>query len=140
MGKLPSRRVLYQLSEFSVQESSTLLTCLTFLQFIEGFGRKFHICFQHRCIKLFRTALSVGCRMKMNRSPSTPFPSRLFSPFLPLESLSTGCDGFFVNRLAVRLFHFSIRLAFLDHLEEWKIQAIDRADSVVAAKVSQFLK
>ena len=139
MGKLPSRRVLY-LSECLVQESSMPLTCLTFLQFIEGFGRKFLTCFQHRCMKLFRAALSVGCRMKMKRSPSAPFPSCFFSPFLLLESLSTGCDGFYVNRLAVRLFHYSIRLAFLDHLEEWKIQAMDRADSVVAAKVSQFVK
>ena len=30
----------------------------------------------------------------------------------------------------------SIRMEFLEHLEEWKIQAMDRANSVVAAKVS----
>ncbi|XP_015765794.1 PREDICTED: uncharacterized protein LOC107344618 [Acropora digitifera] len=30
-----------------------------------------------------------------------------------------------------------IRLSFLEHLEDWKIQAVDRADSVVAAKVEE---
>ncbi|XP_074627275.1 coiled-coil domain-containing protein 180-like [Acropora palmata] len=30
-----------------------------------------------------------------------------------------------------------IRLSFLEHLEDWKIQALDRADSVVAAKVEE---
>lgn len=34
------------------------------------------------------------------------------------------------------LSYFSIRMEFLEHLEEWKIQAMDRANSVVAAKVN----
>ena len=37
-------------------------------------------------------------------------------------------------------FLYSIRLNFLDHMESWSDQAIDRAKSVVAAKVIFFFK
>lgn len=30
-------------------------------------------------------------------------------------------------------------MEFLEHLEEWKIQAMDRANSVVAAKVNMWI-
>ena len=41
-------------------------------------------------------------------------------------------------RLSIFLY-CSIRMEFLEHLEEWKIQAMDRANSVVAAKVNMWI-
>ena len=40
-----------------------------------------------------------------------------------------------LSKMLVVLLYCSIRMEFLEHLEEWKIQAMDRANSVVAAKV-----
>ena len=39
----------------------------------------------------------------------------------------------------VMLLFCSIRMEFLEHLEEWKIQAMDRTNSVVAAKVKSWI-
>lgn len=36
----------------------------------------------------------------------------------------------------ITFFFFRIRMNFLNHMEEWHVQASDRAESVVIAKVS----